>query len=148
MYCMIAMSLRCRGAGRAEGTIVPARMLRWAYGGWMLALAVVVFAWSGWYPYCWALIGVTSAAATLIGPYLNQARRKGPWLLIACGILAFACGDAVFNALASMTHNPNPFPSSADWFYVTAFLVTAAGLISLTRAATAGSDRGSLLDAF
>jgi len=51
------------------------------------------------------------------------------WMLVAAGVGLFAAGDAVWSVLEVFL-GQNPFPSSADPFYLAVYPVLGAGLIS------------------
>ncbi len=99
-----------------------------------------------WHTILWAVIGVTSAAAVLIGVYIHRPRRMSAWVLLAGGVLALTAGDVTYYIIELET--PDPFPSWADAIYLLGFFpLLAAGLLSLARSGSAHKDRASLVDA-
>lgn len=117
-----------------------------AFVAWMTVLAVAFyaapFAWQG---AVWAVIGVSSAAAVVVGLLTNRPRRRLPWFWLAAGILAFSLGDAV-DAAEIRSVGRQPFPSPGDAIYMVTFILLAAGLMNLARSGVRGYDRAGLLD--
>ncbi len=101
-----------------------------------------------WHTILWAVIGVTSAAAVLLGVYIHRPRRMSAWVLQAAAILALAAGDVTYLHPRDVLKQPDPFPSLADAFYLLGFFpLLVAGLLSLARSGSAHKDRASLVDA-
>ncbi|MBC2900018.1 EAL domain-containing protein [Streptomyces cupreus] len=91
-------------------------------------------------------IGATGVIGIVLGIHLNHPAHRLPWLLLAAGNFAFAAGQAAQITLLQF-YEQNPFPSIADGFYLTAYPLYAAGLLSFVRWRTSGRDRASFVDA-
>ena len=88
-----------------------------------------------------SLIGLSAAAAIIVGALRNRPRRLLPWMLFAAAQVSFVVGDLLYYAFHFN------FPSLGDVFYLAVYPLLVAGLLVLIRARNAGRDRGSLLDA-
>ena len=88
-----------------------------------------------------SLIGLSAAAAIVIGALRNRPRQLLPWMLFAAAQVSFVVGDLLYYAFHFS------FPSLGDVFYLAVYPLLVAGLLILIRARSAGRDRGSLLDA-
>ena len=117
-------------------------------GGYVLCAAVLTagyYAFPGWHMAIWSTIGLSSAAAIVLGVLRNRPRRRAPWLVLAAATLVFAAGDTTYNLLTTVLGQQNPFPSAADGFYLVNCVLQNLGMILLVRSMTAGRDRSSLL---
>jgi PAS domain S-box-containing protein len=85
----------------------------------------------------WTVLGIGSAAAIVYGVRRHRPARIGPWLLLACAIVASAAGD-VLTALNR--------PGVADVCFYAMFVLVACGLLQLTRAGAILVDRARLID--
>ncbi|MEU1475400.1 EAL domain-containing protein [Streptomyces sp. NPDC005760] len=92
-------------------------------------------------------IGVVGVFGIVLGVFLNHPVHRLPWLLLAAGNLAFAAGQATQIILIELLKDEIPFPSIADGFYLAAYPLYAAGLLSLVHWRTSWRDRVSLVDA-
>ena len=88
-----------------------------------------------------SLIGLSAAAAIVVGARRNRPRQLLPWMLFAAAQVSFVVGDLLYYAFHF------DFPSVGDVFYLAVYPLLVAGLLILIRARSAGRDRGSLLDA-
>ena len=88
-----------------------------------------------------SLIGLSAAAAIVVGALRNRPRHILPWMLFAAAQVSFVIGDLLYYAFHF------DFPSVGDVFYLAVYPLLVAGLLVLIRARSAGRDRGSLLDA-
>jgi PAS domain S-box-containing protein len=88
-----------------------------------------------------SLIGLSAAAAIVVGALRNRPRQLLPWMLFAAAQVSFVVGDLLYYAFHF------DFPSVGDLFYLAVYPLLVAGLLVLIRARSAGRDRGSLLDA-
>ena len=84
-------------------------------------------------------------AAILVGVWLHRPDRPAPWLLFAVGHGLFLAGDVSFWYLDAT--GQEPFPSYADYFYLSAFPVLAFGLLLLVREHSPVRDLFGGLDA-
>jgi signal transduction histidine kinase len=96
---------------------------------------------------CYSAVGVSSAAALVVGVRTYRPRRPLAWYLLAAGQLLFTSGDTINSAYQWVLKTEVPFPSSADVVYLACFLFLAGGLLQFARAQTPGRDRTSLIDA-
>jgi PAS domain S-box-containing protein len=110
----------------------------------MAALGVSVFAAPAWAALTWSAIGAISAGAILLGIRLYAPRRKGPWWLLAAGVLAMAAGDTIFAVAAHRSGDTSP--AIVDACYLAIFPLVSAGYIQLTRTSVVLRDRTRLLD--
>ncbi|MGI9614345.1 MAG: putative bifunctional diguanylate cyclase/phosphodiesterase [Acidimicrobiales bacterium] len=84
-------------------------------------------------------------AAILGGVWLHRPKRPAPWLLFALGHLLLFCGELSFWYLD--TTGQDPFPSYADYFYLSAYPALALGLLLLVREHSPVRDLFGGLDA-
>ena len=89
----------------------------------------------------YAFIGLSAAAAIVIGARVNRPTSMRPWLLFAAAQVSFATGDLIYYVFNAK------FPSYGDVFYLAFYPLQVAGLLLLIRSRTPGTDRASLLDA-
>ena len=94
----------------------------------------------------YSAIAVASVVALVVGTrtQLPPARRL-PWYLFAAGLLAFAVGDSIFDAYD--ISGTIPFPSIADWIYLSAYPILFVGMVLLIRPFGPLGERFALLDA-
>jgi diguanylate cyclase (GGDEF)-like protein/PAS domain S-box-containing protein len=123
------------------------RCVHACFGAWILALAVAFYALPAFSMYSWAAIGLSSAAAVLVGVRLHRPARKLPWYLLCGVLLSFTAGDTTYNVLVDFLHRENPFPSVADLFYLAVYPMLAGALLIFIRARAGGDNRAPLLDA-
>jgi PAS domain S-box-containing protein len=86
-------------------------------------------------------IGLSAAAAIVVGALRNRPRRMLPWMLFASAQVSFVIGDLLYYMFDA------EFPSVGDAFYLAVYPLLVAGLLVLIRARSEGRDRGSLIDA-
>src|SRR6185295_10789686 len=86
-------------------------------------------------------------AAILVGTARNAPRRRAPWFLLAAAVGCLVAGDITAELLIRVFHQPDPFPSIADVFYLTMYVLIAVGMIWLYRTGTVRRDISGLLDA-
>ncbi|MEU5891700.1 EAL domain-containing protein [Streptomyces sp. NPDC047461] len=92
-------------------------------------------------------VGATGVFGIVLGVFLNRPAHRLPWLLLAAGNLAFVSGQATQIILIELLQDEIPFPSIADGFYLAAYPLYAAGLLSFVHWRTGWRDRASLVDA-
>ncbi|MFI7542291.1 putative bifunctional diguanylate cyclase/phosphodiesterase [Actinoplanes sp. NPDC049599] len=114
---------------------------------WMLVLATAFYAFPQFSTYIWAAIGLSAAAAVLIGIRLHRPSRRLPWWLLAGVLVSFTAGDSTYNVLVDHLHRDNPFPSLADVPYLAVYPMLAAALLIFIRARSGSGNRAALLDA-
>jgi diguanylate cyclase (GGDEF)-like protein len=95
---------------------------------------------------CFEGVGVASSLVMLIAIRRRRPAQPALWYLLLAGTVTSVIGDAVYDYYWAYARI-DPFPSLADPFYVASYPLTAAGLLLLIRARSAGRDRAGLLDA-
>ena len=80
----------------------------------------------------YSLIGLSSATLILIRARTMSSGRT-PWLLIGSMQLLWAVGDLVWMGYEHVLHQPAPYPSIADVFYLAAYPVAMVGFVSFLR---------------
>jgi signal transduction histidine kinase len=81
----------------------------------------------------YGLIGFAGVLAVVAGTLRNVPRHeRAPWLLFGSGLLAFVCGDAVFDYYVA-GGGTAPFPSAADAIYLAAYPLLFLGMGLLIR---------------
>jgi diguanylate cyclase (GGDEF)-like protein/PAS domain S-box-containing protein len=120
-------------------------VLAW-YVGAMAILVIANFALPALHPVLWSAIGYGSAAAVLLGVHLHRPRRRAPWLLLAAAVACFVTGDLAADVLTRVLHRPG-FPSVADAFYLTVYVLIAAAMVWLYRLGVVRRDPAGLFDA-
>jgi signal transduction histidine kinase len=96
---------------------------------------------------CYTALGLVAVSAIVAGVRLHRPSRPLAWYLLATGQLMFSAGDSINNTYGWILHVEAPFPSIADPFYLTVYILQVVGLLLLVRAQTPGRDRTSLIDA-
>ena len=120
------------------------KILSVLYVPWMLALTIGYYAVPSISNIIWLMIGLSAATAIGVGIKRFQPRRKLPWVLQAISLVALVSGDTIYNVLAKVLGQVDPFPSIADAIYLTiSSPLQALGLYLLARAAR---DRIGMLD--
>ncbi|MFH8385143.1 putative bifunctional diguanylate cyclase/phosphodiesterase [Kitasatospora sp. NPDC018058] len=114
---------------------------------WMVLFTGIYYADPGLRIIWWTGMGLGGVAAIVVGVRLNRPRHPLFWYLLALANLSFTTGEAVQALQLDILHLDNPFPSVADGFYLTEFLLYAVGLLGFIRWRTARQDRAGLLDA-
>jgi diguanylate cyclase (GGDEF)-like protein/PAS domain S-box-containing protein len=117
------------------------------FGGWILALTVLFYCFPAHSMYSWAAIGLSGAAAVLVGVRLHRPSRRAPWYLLSAVLASFTAGDTTYNVMIDYLGWQNPFPSVADVFYLLVYPMLAAALLMFIRAHSGGDNRAALLDA-
>jgi PAS domain S-box-containing protein len=87
------------------------------------------------------LVGLSAAAAIMVGVAWYRPRPVLPWVLFIVAQVLFVTGDFFY-----YTYDLQ-FPSLADVLYIAYYPLQCAGLLLLIRSRTPGKDSASLLDA-
>ncbi|HEX6677995.1 MAG TPA: sensor histidine kinase [Actinomycetes bacterium] len=95
----------------------------------------------------WPAIGLSSAAAIVLGVRWNRPSRPAAWYLFAAGQLFLVVGDFLYFLRNRVLHLTGPAPYFADVLYLAMYPALVAGLLLLIRQRRPGRDRASLLDA-
>ncbi|AGL18517.1 bifunctional diguanylate cyclase/phosphodiesterase [Actinoplanes sp. N902-109] len=91
-------------------------------------------------------IGVTSSALIITGVRLHRASRPALWYWFAAGQVTWVIGDLLWEYFKYVEH-VEPYPSAADIFYLSAYPMLIAGMLTLMRRRDAGRDLPALIDA-
>jgi diguanylate cyclase (GGDEF)-like protein len=92
------------------------------------------------------LIGLSAVLMIVLGVYIFRPRASSAWLVLAAGQLAFVLGDFLFAYQEHIGHR-NPFPSIADFFYLSGYPLIWAGLALLIRARAPKRNWTAIIDA-
>ena len=94
------------------------------------------------------LVGASSVIAILVGVRSYRPKPALPWYVLASGLALFVTADVIYyNVYPNVLGMPAPFPSVADVFYASSYLVVAVGLALFIRRTGGRRDWGSLIDA-
>jgi CheY-like chemotaxis protein len=75
-------------------------------------------------------------ASSLVGERRYRPKLVLPWYVIAIGLTFFVVADVTFYSVyGNVLRGPIPFPSVADAFYASSYIVVAVGLVLLIRGA-------------
>jgi signal transduction histidine kinase len=77
-------------------------------------------------------IAASAVVAVLVGARLRRPRQRAPWLLVAGGLGAWVAGEATWDVY-ELGLGRDPFPSPADFFYLSGYPLLAAGIFLLVR---------------
>ncbi|MFI7603068.1 EAL domain-containing protein [Actinoplanes sp. NPDC049681] len=92
-------------------------------------------------------IGLTATVLIVAGVRLHRARRPAMWYLFAAGQFTWVVGDLVWEYYRYVL-DVEPYPSPADYFYLSAYPMLVAGLVLLMRGRSdAARDFAALVDA-
>ncbi|MEU7901329.1 bifunctional diguanylate cyclase/phosphodiesterase [Actinoplanes sp. NPDC049118] len=122
------------------------RPARACFTAWMAVLTAATYAWPQWHAFTWALIGLSGAAAIVVGVRVNRPARRLPWYLIAVTLVLFVAADTVRYANAALGLVTS-FPGLSDVLYLLGYSLLAAGLTIFIRVRSGGANRAALLDA-
>jgi diguanylate cyclase (GGDEF)-like protein/PAS domain S-box-containing protein len=127
---------------------MPRRSAHVLFGAWMLALTAAFYLFPQLSMFTWAAIGLSGAAAVLLGIRLHRPSRRLPWWLLSGVLVSFTAGDTTYNICTDYLGMANPFPGPGDVFYLAVYPMLAAALIIFIRARSGGGgNRAALLDA-
>jgi len=92
-------------------------------------------------------IAASAVIAIVIGLWLHKPANALPWMLIGLGVLAFVAGEVTWEVYSYLQQDP--FPSIADFFYLSGYPLVAAGVLLLVRGRmnTRTLAQASLVDA-
>ena len=93
----------------------------------------------------YSLVGVLAGIAVLAGIRHHRPDHRGPWLLIAAGVLLLATGDVIWMVLDAL--GEQPFPSSADIAYLLGYPALMLAVLLVIAVRVDRGDRSGLLDA-
>jgi diguanylate cyclase (GGDEF)-like protein len=89
-------------------------------------------------------VGLLSCLMIPLGVRLFRPARPAMWYWFAAGQTAWVCGDLVWEYYQYVLHE-EPYPSAADWFYLSAYPMLVVALALLTRRRR-GGDLAGLVD--
>jgi len=95
----------------------------------------------------WAAIGLSAAAAVVVGVRLNRPRRALPWLLLAAALAVFVLADTAASFAGPASKRTLAASLFVDALYLVMFILLLAGLTGLVRSGNTGRNRASLIDA-
>ena len=119
--------------------------LLWLVAG-LLIVGAYFFAPDGIQDLMAPAMSLTMAAVVLVTSSRFTGGLRLAWMLIGTAFLLTAAGDILW-VLYDVVWEIEPFPSSADLFYLAFYPVIAVGLVLLVRWHKAG-DRDSIVDGF
>ncbi|AGZ43170.1 putative bifunctional diguanylate cyclase/phosphodiesterase [Actinoplanes friuliensis] len=122
------------------------RSARACFAAWSLVLTAVYYAFPGLHVWTWGLIGLSSAAAVVVGARMKRPARALPWYLIAVALVVFVSGDTIYYAQQSLGLE-TPFPGPSDVLYLLVYPLLAGAFLIFIRARSGGANRAALLDA-
>lgn len=94
----------------------------------------------------YVLIGGLAVVAILLGVLRHRPDKSLPWYTVACGILMFVIGDAIWAYYEGIQGVESPFPSAADGFYLAGYPLLAGGLALMIGFRISRRDRRGLID--
>jgi diguanylate cyclase (GGDEF)-like protein len=92
-------------------------------------------------------VGLASVICILVGIHVSRPENRWGWYLLAMGATCFTFGDSVGNAYALIFHQPDPFPSVADAFYLAGYPFIFAGVLRVSRNPGHSAKREDFADA-
>ncbi|HEY8720456.1 EAL domain-containing protein [Pengzhenrongella sp.] len=131
----------------ARAAAGPWRGLWIGYLIFTVTLSAVFFVQPDYHLVLWAPLGLSSVAATIFAVVRYKPRHRAAWILLAGAELSFIAGDTVYNVLTQLMGYDNPFPSTADVFYLLMYVLLAGGIYQFIRGRSSPRDRASLIDA-
>jgi signal transduction histidine kinase len=87
-------------------------------------------------------MALSAAITVLAGIWVHRPSNRAPWYLFAGGLLLWSAGDGYWNSYQWFLGKEAPYPSPADVFYLAAYPLFAAGVLTLMR----GWGRAQLRD--
>src|SRR4051794_18229804 len=121
--------------------------LQSCFAAWIVVLTATFYAVPAISMYTWAAIGLSAAAAVVVGVRAHRPSKRLPWYLLAAVLVSFTAGDTTYNVLTDFLGRQNPFPSLADVFYLLVYPMLALALMVFIRARSGADNRAALLDA-
>jgi signal transduction histidine kinase len=150
LECRSSTGLAEQDQEAADAKPAPARTMKtWAWRGYLAAgvVAGALYFLLEERDAVWVALGVSAAAATVVGVRWHRPATPLAWYLLAAGLLTFVLGDALYDLFVRFSDGPVPYPSVADLLYLATYVFLISGLLLILRARTAGRDRAGLLDA-
>ncbi len=92
--------------------------------------------------------GLLAVVVVLVGVRVNKPQPRTPWLWFAAGLGSFLTADIIYYLLElAAGENDTPFPSIADFFYLSMYPLVIIGLTRLVRSIAPERRAASLIDA-
>src|SRR6266508_4658203 len=95
----------------------------------------------------WPVIGLSSAAAIVVGARWHRPTPAVAWYLLAGALVSLTTGDTLYNVRVRLLHSGQVFPSLVDLWYLLTYPMLILGLVLLIRRRSPGRDIPSLIDA-
>ncbi|MGD0393386.1 MAG: bifunctional diguanylate cyclase/phosphodiesterase [Acidimicrobiales bacterium] len=92
-------------------------------------------------------VGLASVACILAGVRLHRPRDRASWYLLAAGVAAFTCGDAVQNYDGLTVRAGGPHPTPATAFYLIGYLFTIVAVVRFSTGLRHSGRREDCADA-
>jgi diguanylate cyclase len=92
------------------------------------------------------VVSAVGVAMSVLGACLMRGPRRRVWVALAAGQFLYLAGDALWALYEEVLHIA-PYPSLADAFYLTRYVLLTLGLMWLIRGRHPGRDRAAFLDA-
>jgi diguanylate cyclase (GGDEF)-like protein len=93
----------------------------------------------------YSAIGLSSVLAIAVGLRVHRPIRRAPWYWMMAGLSLWVAGDTLWGWYENVAHI-DPFPSSADVLYLSAYPIVAIGIVLLIRARRSNDDWGGVID--
>jgi diguanylate cyclase (GGDEF)-like protein/PAS domain S-box-containing protein len=122
------------------------RLLRVCFGVWLIVLTALYYALPGLHVVTWGLIGLSGAAAIIVGVRIHRPSRSLPWYLIALALVFFVGGDTIGNTRIALGLDAS-FRTLSDVPYLLVYPLLAAALTLFIRARSGDGNRVALFDA-
>src|SRR5689334_8238697 len=122
------------------------RIVRACFAVWLTVLTAVYYLWPSLHVFTWGLIGLSGAAAIVLGVRAHRPTRALPWYLLAVALVFFVGGDIIYYAQEALELDA-PFPGPSDVLYLLVYPLLAAALTLFIRARSGEGNRAALLDA-
>ncbi|WP_433717251.1 putative bifunctional diguanylate cyclase/phosphodiesterase [Actinoplanes sp. CA-051413] len=122
------------------------RIVRACFAVWLAVLTAVYYLWPSLHVFTWGLIGLSGAAAIVLGVRAHRPSRALPWYLLSVALIFFVGGDIMYYAQVALDVEP-PYPGPADVLYLLVYPLLAAALALFIRARSGEGNRAALLDA-
>ncbi len=92
-------------------------------------------------------VGLLSVILVLWGARKHKATPLEPWLWFAAGLGSFLVADIIYYMLEIFNPEGPPFPSVADFFYLSMYPLMIVGLIKMSRSVDPTREATSFIDA-
>jgi diguanylate cyclase (GGDEF)-like protein len=97
-------------------------------------------------PVAYLVAAAAGVLTSIVGAALVRGPRRRVWVALAAGQVLYLAGDVLWVIYEQVLH-VTPYPSLADAFYLTRYVLLTFGLMWLIRGRHRGRDRAAFLDA-